>query len=161
MTRRPLSRPWRSSGRTIRSFCPTSAGSFIVHTTLPMMRPRSMLFLPRGGEFGFVQGVEHHFIDYADDRGVHGAVLAFGSAARGAASYNQYGFAESGIHRVDGDHVAGFIVPLRRNGFHDEKLLAFQARILARRNHGADYARENHEESVNLDNKIAKSNSQE
>src|SRR6202166_4973140 len=115
MTRRPLSRPWRSSGRTIRSFCPMSAGSFMVQTTLPMMRPRSMLFLPRGGEFGFVQGVEHYFIDNADDRGVHGAVLAFGGVARGASSHDQHRFAEPGIHRVNSDHVPGLIVALRSN----------------------------------------------
>src|ERR1700688_4569612 len=107
ITGRPLSRPWRSSGWTIRSFCPISAGSFIVQTTLPMMRPSSMLFLPRGDEFGFVQGIEHHFIDDADDRGVHGAVLALGGVARGASGYDQDGFAKSGVHCVDGDHVAG------------------------------------------------------
>jgi len=44
---------------------------------------------------------------------------------------------------------------LRRNWFYDEKLLAFQARILARRNYRADNACENHEESVNLDIQIA------
>src|SRR5271169_4116981 len=109
ITGRPLSRPLRSSGWTMRSFCPISAGSFIVQTTLPMMRPRSMLFLSRGGEFGFVQGVEHHFIDDANDRGVHGAVLAFGGVARRAAGHDQHGFAESGVHRVDGDQVAGLI----------------------------------------------------
>src|ERR1700674_3558159 len=114
MTGRPLSRPWRSNGWTIRSFCPISAGSFIVQTTLPIMRPRSMLFLSRGGEFGFVQGVEHHFIDNAHDRGVHGAVLAFGGVARGAAGHDQNGFAETGVHRVDGDQIAGFIIALRR-----------------------------------------------
>src|ERR1700674_4010266 len=117
----------------MRSFCPMSAGSFIVQTTLPMMRPRSMLFLSPGGEFAFVQRVEHYFIDDADDRGVHGAVLAFGGVARGAAGHNQDGFAESGVH-----------VDLGRNQYHHEKLLAFQARILARRNHRADNASENH-----------------
>src|ERR1700688_638394 len=124
ITGRPLSRPWRSSGWTIRSFCPISAGSFIVQTTLPMMRPSSMLFLPRGGEFGFVQGVEHHFIDDADDGSVHRAVLALGGVARRAASYDQNGFAESGIYRVDGNQVAGFIVALRRNWFHDQEFFA-------------------------------------
>src|SRR5579863_2010124 len=155
MTGRPLSRPLRSSGCTIKSFCPMSAGSFIVQTTLPMMRPRCMLFFSRGGEFGFVQGVEHHFIDDADDRGVHGAVLAFGGVARGASGYDQNGFAESGVHCVDSDQVAGFVVALRRNRFYNEKLLAFQARILARRNHGADNASENHGVGMNLKSKIA------
>src|ERR1700722_531728 len=150
MTGRPLSRPLRSSGWTIRSFCPTSAGSFMVQTTLPMMRPRSMLFFPRGGEFAFVQCVEHYFVDDADDRGVHGAVLAFSGVARGTSGHDQYGFAESGIDRVDSNHVTRFIVALRRDGFHDEKLLAFQARILARRNHGADNACEDHEIRINL-----------
>src|SRR6202166_2166376 len=98
MTGRPLSRPLRSSGWTIRSFCPTSAGSFMVQTTLPMMRPRCMLFFPRGGEFRFVQCVEHHFIDDADDRGIHGAVLAFGGVARGASGDDQHGFAKAGVH---------------------------------------------------------------
>src|SRR5487761_6672 len=95
MTGRPLSRPLRSSGWTIRSFCPIRAGSFVAQTTLPMMRPRSMLFFPRGGEFGFVQCVEHHFIDDADDRSGHGAVLAFGGVARGTSGHDQNCFAES------------------------------------------------------------------
>src|ERR1700758_986615 len=161
MTGRPLSRPLRSSGCTIKSFCPMSAGSFMVQTTLPMMRPRCMLFFPRGGEFGFVERVEHHFIDDADDRGIHGPVLALGGVAGGAAGHDQHRFAESGIHRVDGDEVTGFIVPLRRNWFHDEELLAVQARIFARRNHGADNASENHEASVNLKSKTSSSKTPE
>src|SRR5580693_3357612 len=144
MTGRPLSRPSRSSGWTIRSFCPISAGSFMVQTTLPMMRPSCMLFFSRCGKFAFVQSVEHYFVDDADDRGIHGTVLAFGGVARGASGHDQHRLAESGVHRVDSDHITRFIVALRRNGFHDEKLLAFQARILARRNHSADNASENH-----------------
>src|SRR5271170_134592 len=95
ITGRPLSRPLRSSGWTIRSFCPSSAGSFIVQTTLPMMRPRSTLFVPRGGKFSLVQGVEHHFVHDADNRGVDGAVLALGGVARGTAGDHQDSFAES------------------------------------------------------------------
>src|ERR1700691_3917772 len=134
----------------MRSFCPISAGSFMVQTTLPMMRPSSMLSFPRGGEFGFMQSVEHHFVDDADDRGVHWAVLAFGGVACGAAGYDQNSFAESRVHCVDCDQVARFIVALRGNRLHDEELLAFQAHVLARRNHGADNAGENYRASVCL-----------
>src|ERR1700730_13460670 len=119
-----------------------------------MIRLRSMLFFPRVSKFSFVQSVEHHFIDDADDRGVHRAVLALGGVARGTAGYDQDGFAESGIPGIDCDQVSGFIVALRRDRFHDEQLLAFQARILARRNHGADNASENHRVFVNLKTKI-------
>src|ERR1700682_4950129 len=73
---RPLLRPSRSSGWTMSSFCPTREAFFIVQTTLPITRPSSTLFLSRGGEFGLVQCVEMHFIDDADNRGVHGPVLA-------------------------------------------------------------------------------------
>src|ERR1700722_16227420 len=89
ITGRPLSRPLRSSGWTMSSFCPSKAGSFMVQTTLPMMRPSCMLFVPRGGKFGFVQGLEHHFVYDSDDRGIHRAVLTFGGVARGAAGDDQ------------------------------------------------------------------------
>ena len=58
-----------------------------------------------------------HFIDDADDRGVHRPVLAFGGVARGTAGDDQHGFAESGIHRVHGDQIAGFVGAFRGNGF--------------------------------------------
>src|SRR5579859_6915169 len=94
-TGRPLSRPLRSSGWTISSLWPNSAGSFMVQTTLPMMRPSSMLFFPRGGEFRFVQRVHHHFIDDTDDSGIHGPVLTFRRVARRASGYDQNGLAKS------------------------------------------------------------------
>src|SRR5450759_2370338 len=122
------------------SLWPCREAFFIVQTTLPMTRPSSMLFFPRGGEFGLVQRVELHFIDDANDRGVHGPVLAFGGHARGAARDDQHGLAESGIDRVHGDQVAGFVGALRRNRYHDEEFLSFETRIFTRRNHGADNA---------------------
>src|SRR6202790_5806815 len=91
---RPLLRPSRSSGWTMSSFCPTREAFFIVQTTLPITRPSSTLFLSRGGEFGLVQCVEMHFIDDADNRGVHGPVLAFGGHACRTAGNDQHGLAK-------------------------------------------------------------------
>src|SRR5450631_1506352 len=131
-TGRPVSRPLRSRGWTIRSFWPMSAGSFMVQTTLPMTRPRSMLFLSRGGEFGLVQRVKFYFVDDADDGGVDGAVLALGGVARGASGNNQHRLTGAGADCIDGNQVARFVRALGRNGFGDEEFLAFQARVLAR-----------------------------
>src|SRR5579872_1237035 len=91
-----------------------------------------------------MEGIHHHFVDDAHDCGVHGAVLALRGIARGAAGYHQDGFAKAGIDRVYGDEVARFICALRRDWFHYKKLLAFQARVFARRDHSADNAGENH-----------------
>src|SRR5260370_6561614 len=137
---RPLSRPLRSSGCTMRSLCPARAASFIVQTTLPMTRPSSTLFLSRGGQFGLVQRVELHFIDDADNRGIHGPVLAFGGQARRTAGNDQHGLAKSGIDGVHCDEIAGFVGAFRRNRFDDEKFFAFEARVFTRRNHGANNA---------------------
>src|ERR1700704_6204490 len=124
----------------MRSFWPTREASFIVQTTLPMTRPRSTLFLSRGGEFGLVQRVELHFVDDADNRGVHWPFLAFGGHTRRAAGNNEHGLAKPGIDRVHGDKVAGFVGAFRGNRFDDEEFFSFEARVLARRNHGADNA---------------------
>src|SRR5260221_12383298 len=105
------------------SFCPTREASFIVQTTLPITRPSSTLFLSRGGEFRFVQRVELHFIDDADNGGIHGPVFAFGGHARRTASPNQHGLSKPGIHGVHGDKVAGFVAGFRRDWFDDEESL--------------------------------------
>src|SRR5712692_4937497 len=39
---RPLSRPWRSTGCTSKSFRPSSEASLMVQTTLPITRPSCM-----------------------------------------------------------------------------------------------------------------------
>jgi hypothetical protein len=111
-----------------------------------------MLFFPRGGEFGFVQGIKHHFVYHTYDRSIDGTILTFGCVARGAASHDQDSLAESGVDRIDGDQVAGLIFALRRNRLYDEELLALQARVLARRNHRADDASENHEGGKKFEN---------
>src|ERR1700726_4178540 len=135
MMGRPLSRPLRSSGWTMSNFCPTREASFIVQTTLPITRPSSTLFLSRGGEFGLVQRIELHFIDDADNRGIHRAVPAFGGHTRRAAGHHQYGLAKSRINRVHGDQVAGFVSAFRRNRFDDEEFLALKTRVFTRGNH--------------------------
>src|ERR1700737_5384575 len=123
---RPLLRPSRSSGWTMSSFWPTRDAFFIVQTTLPVTRPSSTLFLSRGGEVGFVQRVDMHFVDDANNRGVHGPVLAFGGHARRTASHYQHCLAKPGIDRVHGDEVTGFVGAFRRNRFDDEEVLAFE-----------------------------------
>src|SRR5712691_6192614 len=145
MRGRPLSRPLRSSGWTISSFWPSNEGVLMVQTTLPMTRPSCMLLFSRGGEFGLVQRVEPSLVHDADDGSVHGAVPALGGVARRAAGNHQHGFAESRVHRVHGNQVAGFINAFWRNRFNDEEFLAFEPRIFPRRNHCADDAGQNHE----------------
>src|SRR5271169_38346 len=110
----------------MRSLWPVRAAFFMVQTTLPMTRPSSMLFFPRSCEFGLMQRVELHFIDDADDRGVHGTVLAFGGQARGAARNHQDSLAESGIDRIHSDQIAGFVRAFGGNWFYDEEFLAFE-----------------------------------
>src|SRR6202035_3945741 len=138
----------------ISSLCPTREASFIVQTTLPMTRPSSTLFLSRGGELCLVQRVELHFIDNADNRGIHRAVLAFGGHASRTAGHHQYGLAKSGINRVHSDEVAGFVRAFRGNRFDDQECLAFETRVFTRRNHGADNAGQNHAVPIRLKSEI-------
>src|ERR1700730_69487 len=155
MMGRPLSRPLRSSGWTMSSFCPFREASFIVQTTLPMTHPSSTLFLSRGGEFGLVQRVELHFIDNTDNRGIHRPVFALGGHARAAAGHDQYGLANSRINHVHGDQVAGFVGAFGGNRFDDQEFLAFETRVFTRRNHGADNACQNHAVPITLKSEIS------
>ena len=52
--------------------------------------------------------------------------------------------AEASGDGIDRNQVAGLVVSLRGDGLHNEQLLAFESRIFARGNHGADDAGENH-----------------
>jgi len=97
-----------------------------------------------GGEFGFVMRVEVDGVDDADDGGVDGAVFAFGGHAGGAAGDDEDGFAETGVNGIDGNQIAGFVGALGIDGFYDEQLLAFEARVFASGNDSADDASEKH-----------------
>jgi hypothetical protein len=103
------------------------------------------LFFSRGGEFGFVEGVELNGINDADDGGVDGAVFALGGQAGGTAGDDENRFAEAGVNRVDSDEVTGFVAAFGIDGLDDEELFAFEARVLTSGNDGADDASEKHE----------------
>src|SRR5258708_39689093 len=139
-----LARPLLSRGWMIRRFGLVSAGSFPVQTTLPIMRPRSMLFFSSGGDFGFAHRVEHDFVDDAHDRGVDRAILAFGGVSRRASADHQNSLACAGADRIHSDQVTGFVRAFGGDGLDDEKFFALEARVLPRGNHRADDASENH-----------------
>src|SRR4029077_17605791 len=107
-------------------------------------------FLACGGELGFVLPVQLDRVNDADDGGVPRAAPAFGGHARGAAGNDQHGFAESRVHGVHGDQVAGFVAAFGINGLYDEEFLSFQARVFAGCNDGADDTGEDHEGALKV-----------
>src|ERR1035438_9249929 len=71
------------------------------------------------------------------------ASLALGHA-RGAAGDGDDAFAIAGADGVDGNHVTGLVLALRRNRLEDQQRLAFQARVLPGGHDGTHHAGENH-----------------
>src|SRR4051812_612887 len=99
MSARPAASRPGVSGCRMSSFKPVRFSSFLVTTTLPMTRARCIAFLK-------LRFVKLDVVDDADDGGVDGTVFHAGGHPRGAAGHDEHGFADAGVHRVDGDEVA-------------------------------------------------------
>src|SRR5882672_3042453 len=85
----------------IISFSPVRLSSLRVTTTLPMTFARCI-------SFRALRFVQFDVVDDADDGGVDWAVFHARRHARRAAADDEYGFADAGVHRVDGDEVGAF-----------------------------------------------------
>ena len=81
-------------GWMISSLRPVRLSSFLVTTTSPMTRARCMASLEFDG------------VDDADDGGVDGTIFHARSHARRAAADDEHGFADPGVHGVDGHEVS-------------------------------------------------------
>src|SRR5262245_18418811 len=87
-----------------------------------------------------------YLIDNADDRSIDRGVLAAGGHSGRAALNDQYLFSYYRMNCVDSDDVALVVVAIGIHGTADQQFLAFESRILSRRDHGPDDARQYHRE---------------
>src|SRR3954447_22070149 len=109
------------SGCRISSFKAKRLGSLTDDTTSPTTRATC------------TSGPLHlDGVDDADDGGVDRAVFQSGGHTCGAPAHDQHGFADPGIHRVDGHEVIALRLAVRVHAACHEQLRALEARVLPR-----------------------------
>src|SRR5688572_26106407 len=130
---RPASWPSAPIGWRMSSLVLSKPGSLRVATTSPITRASCTALLR-----------DVDVVDDADDGGVDRHVLHAGGHPGGAAADDQHGFADPGVHRIDGHQIIALGLALGIDPARQQQLAADQARILPRRDNGTDNAREKH-----------------
>src|SRR5436190_11286802 len=124
---RPTSAPSAPIGCTSISLRLSKLGSLMVATTSPITRASCMNLL-----------ADVDAVDDADNRGIHRRVLHARRQARRAAAHDQHGFADAGVHRIDGDEIIAFEFAFGIDRAGQHQLVADQPRIFSRRDDGPD-----------------------
>src|SRR5579883_1620477 len=117
------------TGWTMSRRWPFRLASLIVETTRPTTRPRNTAS-PNGS-------FQAHRVHDAHNAGIHRLVFASIGHTSRAAGDHQDRFFEPGADGIDSDQIAWLFLAIGRDGFHDQQLEPFQARIFAGSNHSA------------------------